>query len=104
MILANCLRYWFSRYGEPFVAGGQVRRGIFTQPPSDLLRWQFSPDELNSLPRPIWMVAHLPEVLLLPNDTLTWRGEVYLVLRRLEFVVRNDPLYRIALIVRFVAP
>ncbi len=98
MVLSLCLRYWFRRYGEPFWANGQTRCGIFTQPPGDLLRWLFSAEELSTLPRPLWMLAHLPDTLLLPGDTVLWKGEVYTALRYLEFRLGNTLLYRITII------
>jgi hypothetical protein len=62
VIVRECLNHWLRRYGEPFYVGLQSYRGLFFQPPGNLLRWLFSPETLNELPRPLWAVAVAPAV------------------------------------------
>lgn len=99
MIIHRCLRGWLRRYGEPFVIRSTVKRGIFVQPPAELLRWFYTSTELETLPRPLWLVLFLPDVYPLQNELLEWRGEPYRVLRVLDFRYPDpDPLYRLMLI------
>ncbi len=99
MILHQCLRGWLTRYGEPFIIRSEVKRGLFVSPPVGLLRWLYSNAELEMLPHPLWLVLFLPDVYPLPDETLEWRGEMYRVLRVLEFrYPQPDPLYRLMLI------
>lgn len=98
MILTLCLRSWLQRYGEPVQIGLRSERGLFFQPPAGLLRWYFSPEERESLPRPLWAVALEPRVPLPEGATLVWRGATYRVLRQSEFRFGTTPLYRLLLI------
>ena len=98
MIVRECLNHWLRRYGEPFYVGLQSYRGLFFQPPGNLLRWLFSPETLNELPRPLWAVAVAPSVSLADGTALTWRDATYRVLRSLEFRFDTAPIYRLMLI------
>ncbi len=99
MALHLCLRYWLNRYGEPFIIRAQTKQGLFVQPSAGLLRWLYSDAQLETLPRPLWLVLFLPDVYPLPDETLEWRGETYRVLRVLEFCYpAPNPLYRLMLI------
>jgi hypothetical protein len=98
VILRECLTHWLRRSGEPFYAGMQTHRGLFFQPPENLLRWLFSPETLSELPRPLWAVAVAPSVSLADGTALTWRDATYRVLRSLEFRFDTAPIYRLMLI------
>lgn len=98
MILRECLNHWLRRYGESFRVGVQFYRGLFFQPPAGLLRWQFSTEQLNTLPRPLWAVVVAPTVSLADGTTLVWRGANYRVLLSLEFRFDTTPLYRLMLV------
>lgn len=95
-ILRECLNYWLQRYGEPFQVGAQSYRGVFFQPPAGLLRWHFSPDDLSTLPRPLWAIALTANLPV--NAILTWRGDAYRTLKLTEFRLDAQTIYRIALI------
>jgi hypothetical protein len=98
VILHECLNHWLRRYGEPFYVGLLSYRGLFFQPPMGLLRWLFSPETLNELPRPLWAVAVAPTVSLPDATVLTWRGATYRVLLSLEFRFDTTPIYRLMVI------
>lgn len=98
MILRECLNYWLRRYGEPFQVGTQTHQGIFFQPSAGLLRWHFSPTQLETMPRPLWAVAVAPSTNLPPNTTLTWRSGTYRALKQIEFRVGGVAVYRVAVI------
>jgi hypothetical protein len=72
--------------------------GCFSSHQSNLLRWLFSPETLNELPRPLWAVAVAPTVSLADGTALTWRDATYRVLRSLEFRFDTAPIYRLMLI------
>ncbi len=97
MGIARLVRHWFQRYGEPFQVGAQSFYGLFSPPPSELLEWLFSPAERANLPYPVWMLAHLPDVLLLPNDTFLWRDSTYRVFKALEYRIGTEPIYRLVI-------
>jgi hypothetical protein len=54
--------------GSRFYVGLQSYRGLFFQPPGNLLRWLFSPETLNELPRPLWAVAVAPALSVFPTE------------------------------------
>lgn len=98
MQIGQLVRHWFQRYGEPFQVGGQSFYGLFSPPPPELLEWLFSPTERANLPYPVWMLAHLPDVLLLPDDTFLWRGTAYRVYKALEYRIGTEPIYRLVIV------
>lgn len=96
-MIAQWVRHWFQRYGESFWVGSESHPGLFSPPPQELMEWLFSPFERADLPYPVWMVAHLPGVLLLPNDTFQWRDETYRVYKGLEYRIATEPIYRVVI-------
>lgn len=73
-------------------------------PPQDLLEWLFSPFERADLPYPVWMLAHLLDVLLLPNETFVWHDAPYRVYKALEYRIGIEPLYRLVIVGRIETP
>lgn len=98
MVIALCLRYWLRRYGEPLRVGTQYYRGLFFQPPSGLLRWLYTVEQLGTLGRPLWAMVFEPSIDLAVGTELLWRAQPYTVLKVLEFRHDTTPIYRMALL------
>ncbi len=98
MVVALCLGYWLRRYGESFRIGVQYYRGLFFQPPTGMLRWLYSAEQLAELPRPLWAVVHEPSLSLPIGTQLVWRAQPYTVINTLEFRHDTTAIYRLSLI------
>ncbi|MFQ3611689.1 MAG: hypothetical protein SNJ72_09390 [Fimbriimonadales bacterium] len=98
MVIALCLRYWLQRYGESLRVGTQYYRGFFFQPPSGLLRWLYTAEQLGALARPLWAMVFEPSVNFAVGSEIIWRAQPYTVLKVLEFRHDSTPIYRMALL------
>lgn len=98
MIHQRWLAKWLNRYGEAFVAGGEDYRGIFSPASGDLLRLFYSSDQIGALNRPLWALCCLSTPALTTGTSLTWRGQIWVVLQRHELVFDSESLYQVALL------